>query len=124
LRVVLGGVMFPHGAQKALGWFGGGGVSGTIGFFRDVLHLPAAVTVFAIVAEFAGSIALLLGAGTRLAAAAIGAVMIGAIATVHFPNGFFMNWFGIQAGEGYEFHLLVLAMVAALVLGGGGRWSV
>jgi putative oxidoreductase len=124
LRVVLGAVMFPHAAQKAFGWFGGGGVSGTLAFFRNGLHVPNAVGLLVIVLELAAAVALVVGAFTRVAAAAIGAVMVAAVAMVHLPHGFFMNWFGNQAGEGFEYHLLVLAMVAALVLRGGGRGSV
>jgi putative oxidoreductase len=124
LRVVLGAVMFPHAAQKAFGWFGGGGMSGTLAFFREGLHLPNAIGLLVIAVELFGALALLLGAYTRVAAAGIGAVMVGAAVLVHLPNGFFMNWFGNQAGEGFEYHLLVLAMVAALVVKGGGRASV
>jgi putative oxidoreductase len=124
LRVVLGVVMFPHAAQKAFGWFGGGGVSGTLAFFRDGLHLPNAIGLLVIAVELVGALALVSGAYTRVAAAAVGAVMVGAAILVHLPNGFFMNWFGNQAGEGVEYHLLVLAIVAALVLKGGGRASV
>jgi len=69
-------------------------------------------------------VALLAGVGTRLAAAGIAAIMTGAIVTVHWPHGFFMNWAGSQAGEGFEYHLLAIAIAAALVLTGGGRWSV
>jgi putative oxidoreductase len=124
LRFTLAGVMFPHGAQKMLGWFGGGGPSGTVRFFTDVLHLPAFVAVFAIALEFFGTLLLLAGAGTRIAALGFGALMIGAIATVHWPYGFFMNWGGAAGGEGAEYGLLVLGIVAALLVAGGGRWSV
>ncbi len=65
-----------------------------------------------------------MGAGTRLAAAGIGAVMLGAIATVHAEHGFFMNWFGNQKGEGFEYHLLALAMAFALIVRGGGKASI
>jgi putative oxidoreductase len=124
LRVVLGAVMFPHAAQKAFGWFGGGGVSGTLTFFRDGLHLPTVVGLLVIVVELVAAVALVLGAFTRVAAAAIGVVMLGAVAMVHLSQGFFMNWFGNQSGEGFEYHLLVLAMVTALLIQGGGRGSV
>jgi putative oxidoreductase len=124
LRVTLGGVMIPHAAQKTLGLFGGPGYAKTMQWFTEQLHLPTALAVLVIVVEQAGSLALVLGLLTRAAAVGIGAVMIGAILTVHLQNGFFMNWFGTQAGEGFEFHLLALAMVAALILGGGGRASV
>jgi putative oxidoreductase len=123
LRVALGAVMFPHGAQKALGWFGGPGLGATLRFFGGVLHVPTPLALAVVAAEFLGSLALLLGLFTRVAAAGIGAVMLGAIGMVHAPNGFFMNWFGTQSGEGYEYHLLALGMVASLLVLGGGRGS-
>jgi putative oxidoreductase len=123
LRISRGAVMFPHGAQKALGWCGGGGVSATLQFFSDHLQLPVPVTLLVIAIEFFGSLALMLGLYTRLAALGIGVVMLGAVATVHAPNGFFMNWTGAGSGEGFEYHLFVLGMVAALLLTGAGRWS-
>ncbi len=124
LRVTLGGVMLPHGAQKVLGAFHGYGFAGTMNYFTGTIGLPVPLAAFVIFLEAVGAVALVLGIFTRAAAVGIGIVMLGAIFTVHAPNGFFMNWFGNQAGEGYEYHLLVLAMVAALVLGGGGRGSV
>ena len=124
LRLVLGGVMFAHGAQKALGWFGGYGIEGTMGFLTQTMGLPAIVAGLVIAIELFGSLALIIGALTRAAALGIGAVMIGAIATVHLKTGFFMNWSGQQGGEGFEFHLLALAMVVALLLLGGGAFSV
>lgn len=124
LRITLGGVVLAHGAQKALGWFGGGGLSGTVEFFQNVLQLPGALALLVTFSDFLGSLALIAGFMTRLAAIGTGLVMVGAVVTVHAANGFFMNWFGNQAGEGYEFHLLALALVVALVRSGGGRASV
>lgn len=123
LRLLLAAVMFPHGAQKALGWFGGYGWSGTMGFLTGTVGLPSALAALVILLEFLGPVLLLVGAGTRAVAAGFAALMLGAIATVHAPNGFFMNWAGSQKGEGYEYHLLVLGITAALLLAGGGRWS-
>lgn len=123
LRVVLGAVMFPHGAQKLLGWFGGPGFRGTMGFFTGTMHLPALLAVLVIVAESFGAIALVAGLLTRVAAAGIAAVMVGAIVTTHAANGFFMNWFGNQAGEGFEYHLLAIGIAVALMITGGGRAS-
>lgn len=123
-RITLGGVVLAHGAQKALGWFGGGGLAGTMDFFQNVLHLPPALAVVVTFSDFVGSLALIAGFMTRLAALGTGLVMVGAIVTLHAANGFFMNWFGNQAGEGYEFHLLALALVAGLVRSGAGRASV
>ena len=122
VRVVLGAVFFPHGAQKVLGWFGGHGLAGTYGFFTGTLGIPALFAVLAIAAEFLGSIALLFGALTRVAALGIAAVMAVAM-TMHWQHGFFMNWFGNQQGEGIEFHLLALGMAIYLVIRGGGALS-
>ncbi|APR74667.1 Hypothetical protein A7982_00013 [Minicystis rosea] len=124
VRVALGTVMFPHGAQKLLGWFGGFGFSATMGHLTGHYHLPAPIAFLVIVIESFGALALVAGAFTRVAAAGLAAVMIGAIVTSHLEHGFFMNWFGKQAGEGFEYHLLVLAMAAALMITGGGRASV
>jgi len=124
LRLTLGGVMLPHALQKTLGLFGGSGLSATMQTFTTQLHLPATLAAGAIFLEQVGALALVLGLFTRLAASALGVVMVGAVLTVHLRNGFFMNWFGTQAGEGYEYHLLVLAMVAALIIEGGGKLSV
>ncbi len=124
LRLVLGGVFFIHGAQKALGWFGGHGLSDTLNFFTQNMGLSMLVAVLVVAAEFLGAIGLIVGFLTRLAAAGIFAVMVGAIAMVHLTNGFFMNWSGAQAGEGFEYHLLAIAISLALVLGGGGMAAV
>jgi putative oxidoreductase len=122
LRLTLAIVMFPHGAQKALGWFGGHGLSGTLGFFRSN-GIPLPLGLLVVAAEFLGSIGLALGLLTRVAAFGIACVMVGAIVTTHLPHGFFMNWFGTQKGEGYEYHLLALGIAIALVIGGAGVWS-
>ena len=124
LRLTLGLVMFPHGAQKLLGWYGGFGFSGTMGFFTETMHLPWIVAFLVVVGESFGSIALLLGLLTRFTAASFIVIMLGAITTSHLPNGFFMNWFGKQQGEGYEYHLLVIGLSLALVITGAGKWSV
>lgn len=123
LRVVLGAVMFGHGAQKLLGWFGGHGFEGTIGFFTGTLGLPWIVAFLVIVGESFGAVGLIAGFVTRFTAASFIVIMLGAIPQ-HWSQGFFMNWFGQQTGEGFEFHLLVIAVSAALVLLGGGKWSV
>jgi putative oxidoreductase len=122
-RLTLGIVMFPHGAQKALGWFGGYGYSGTMGFFTGTMHIPAVFAFLAIAAEFAGAIALIAGLFSRVAALGIAAVMAVAIATVHLSNGFFMNWNGNQKGEGYEYHLLVLGLALTVMVHGAGKAS-
>ncbi len=123
LRVMLGLVFFPHGAQKLLGWFGGHGFSGTMGFFTGQLGIPALFAFLAIIAEFFGALGLIVGLFTRVAALGIMSVMLVAVPMLHAKHGFFMNWFGNQAGEGFEYHLLVIAMAAALIIRGGGTWS-
>jgi putative oxidoreductase len=123
LRLTLGVVLFPHGAQKLLGWYGGHGFDGTMGFLTSAAGLPWIVALLVVVAEFFGALALVGGLLGRVAALGVGAVMTGAILTVHLPNGFFMNWTGQQGGEGFEYHLLVLGMVAALVVKGSGALS-
>ena len=123
LRLTVAVVLFPHGAQKVLGWFGGYGASATIGAFPTHLHLPAWIAVFVMCAEFLGTIFLVLGFLTRLSALAIAADMAGAVAVVHGANGWFMNWSGQQKGEGVEFFVALIGSALALVLTGAGRWS-
>lgn len=122
LRLALGGVIFAHGLQKVFGWFGGYGIEGTLGFFASI-GMPGVLGALVIVSDFAGSLALVAGLLTRFSAAAAFLVMLGAAALVHWPNGFFMNWGGAARGEGFEFHVLAMAMAASLVLSGGGRAS-
>jgi len=123
LRLTLGMVFFAHGAQKMLGWFGGYGFSGTMGFFTAQMHIPAVFAFLAIAAEFFGGIGLILGFLTRIAAFGIGVTMLVAIATVHRAVGFFMNWSGAQHGEGFEYHLLAIAIAAFLLIRGAGALS-
>jgi putative oxidoreductase len=124
LRLVLGVIFFAHGAQKMLGWFGGYGFSGTMGFFTNIMHIPALFAFLAIAAEFFGGLGLILGLLTRIAAFGIFSNMVVAIAMVHGQFGLFMNWTGQQKGEGYEYHLLVLAITAFLMIRGAGAASV
>jgi putative oxidoreductase len=123
LRVVLGLVMFPHGAQKLLGWFGGGGPGATLQALEQFYGVPPLLGALVIGIEFFGSLALIAGAFTRLAALGVGSVMAGAL-IFHLPNGFFMNWLGTQRGEGFEFHLLAIALSMAVLVRGAGAWSV
>ena len=122
-RLTLGLVMFPHGAQKMLGWFGGYGYSGTMGYFTSTMHIPALFAFLAIAAEFAGSLALIAGLFSRVAAFGIASVMAVAIATTHYANGFFMNWYGNQKGEGFEYHLLALGLALIVIIYGAGKAS-
>jgi putative oxidoreductase len=124
LRLTLGIVYFAHGAQKLLGWFGGYGFSGTMGFFTHQVGLPAPVAFLVIITEFFGGLGLIVGFLTRIAALGIGVEMIVAAWMVHLPNGFFMNWTGAQKGEGFEYHLLAVAGAAVLLLRGAGAFSV
>lgn len=123
-RLVLGLVMFPHGAQKALGWFGGYGFSATMGFFTGQMHIPAFFAFLAIMAEFAGSIGLILGLLSRVSAFGIAVNMLVAVVMVHASNGLFMNWTSTQKGEGFEYHLLALGLALIVIVVGGGKWSV
>jgi putative oxidoreductase len=124
-RLVLGLVMLPHGAQHALGWFGGYGFRGTLAWMSDTLGFPAPLAAVAIATELAAPVALVLGAGGRLAAAGIFGLMLGAAST-HLPNGFFMNWVGaLPAGtEGFEYHLIAIALSAVVAIEGSGALSV
>jgi putative oxidoreductase len=124
LRLVLGVIFFAHGAQKALGWFGGYGFTGTMGFFTGVLHIPAVFAFLAIAAEFLGSLGLIVGLLTRVASFGIFCNMIVAVAMVHAQFGFFMNWTGAQKGEGFEYHLVILAAMALLMIRGAGAASI
>ncbi len=124
LRLTAGLVIFAHGAQKLLGWFGGNGFSGTMGYFTNVMHLPWLIAFLVIIGESIGSLALIAGFLTRVTAVSYIMIMAGAIAMVHWPQGFFMNWFGKQTGEGFEYHLLVIGIALALLATGGGEWSV
>jgi putative oxidoreductase len=124
LRLGLGVVILPHGLQKVFGWFGGYGFAGTMHFFTDNMGLPWLLGLAAVLAESLGAGLLLAGLATRLAAAAIGITMVVAMLTTHVRHGFFMNWFGTQAGEGVEYFLLAIAVAAALVTTGGGLLSV
>ncbi len=123
LRITLGLVIFPHGAQKLFGWFGGYGFSGTMHHFTENMGIPYIFALLAILAESFGALGLIVGLGTRIAALGVGATIGVAALMGHVQNGFFMNWFGKQAGEGFEYHLLVVGMAVALILSGGGKWS-
>jgi putative oxidoreductase len=124
-RVALSLILVPHGAQHALGWFGGYGFSGTLAWMTGTLGFPAALAALGIVTELLAPIALLLGVGGRLAAGLLFVHMAFA-ASIHFKHGFFMNWFGaLRTGEeGFEYHLLAMALAAVVVLAGSGALSV
>jgi putative oxidoreductase len=123
MRLTLGGVMLPHGLQKVFGLFGGAGLQATMNAMTTKMGLPAPLAGLVILAESAGALGLIFGFCTRLCALGIALVMGGAIYLVHGQHGFFMNWFGRQAGEGFEYHLLALGLALALFIHGGGKWS-
>ncbi|MFO7461284.1 MAG: DoxX family protein [Desulfatiglandales bacterium] len=123
IRAALGIVMFPHGAQKVLGWFGGPGISKTLQAFAE-MGFPTWSVVALMVVESLGALLLVGGFLTRLWALGIGTSMTICMFMHHVQHGFFMNWFGQQKGEGFEFHLLVIGICLALLIKGGGMLSV
>lgn len=122
-RLSVGVVLFPHGAQKMLGLFGGYGFSGTMAYFTDTLHLPWLIGFSVILIEFVASLCLILGLGSRICSALIILLFLGIIFTSHLDYGFFMNWYGNQKGEGYEFHLLVIGLSLATLVNGSGKYA-
>jgi putative oxidoreductase len=124
LRLALGVVFFAHGAQKTLGWFGGYGFHGTMGFFTQQMGIPAPFAVLAICAEFLGGLGLIVGFLSRIAAFGILCNMLVAVFMVHHKFGFFMNWAGNQPGEGYEYHLLAIAALLVIMIAGAGAFSI
>lgn len=122
IRVMAAVVIFPHGAQKVFGWFGGHGFEGTMNFMTGTGGLPWLVAFLVIIGESLGALMLVSGVGTRFVAASHTIIMLGAL-KMHWANGFFMNWFGNQEGEGFEFHLLYIGMMLSLLVSGAGKWS-
>ncbi|AKD04639.1 DoxX family protein [Pontibacter korlensis] len=124
VRVMLGLVILPHGAQKLFGWFGGQGAAGFMQGFEQMSGLPGWLGWLVIIIEFIGALCLILGFWVRFWGLCIIGLFAGIILAIQLPYGFFMNWGGNQAGEGYEYHLLVIGMAWALVVGGAGKLSV
>ena len=120
---MLGVVFFAHGAQKMLGWFGGYGFGSTLNAF-STSGMPLPLVLFVIFTEFFGSVGLICGAFARVASGAIVLLMVGAIAMVHAQVGFYMNWFGQQKGEGFEYHLLAIGLAVAVLVRGAGSFSI
>ena len=119
-RLALGITIFPHGAQKLLGLFGGYGYTGTMGFLTTQAGLPYVLALLVILIEFFGSLFLIFGFLTRFAAIGFAGLFLGVISTVHLQNGFFMNWNGNQKGEGIEYFILLFGLtIISIVLGGG-----
>lgn len=124
LRLTVAAAMFPHGAQKALGWWGGHGFEGTMGFFTDTLGIPYVFALLAIIAEFLAPLALVIGLTGRIAAFGIGFTIATAAFMAHIQNGFFIDWMNAHGGaHGIEYHLLLAGASLAVVIGGSGRWS-
>lgn len=123
IRLTLGLILFPHGAQKMFGWFGGPGFSKEVKHLTEYMHLPWIISVMVILTEFWGSVSLIMGLASRLWSVAFGVLFVNIIFIAHLENGFFMNWFGTQKGEGYEYHLLVIGLCIALGLNGSGKYS-
>jgi putative oxidoreductase len=124
IRFVLGAVLFAHGTRGALGWFDGPGFSGMITYLTQAIGLPYVVGLLVIFLQFFGSMMLIAGVITRAVAIATCFMFAGMVVSVHIEHGFFMNWHGTRQGEGYEYHILVMAMCLGLLITGGGSWSV
>lgn len=124
VRIFLGLAIFPHGAQKLLGWFGGHGFAWTMDFFTRQLHIPAVFVVLVILAESFGALGLILGFLGRVGAFGVLCVMLGAIFIIHLKHGFFMDWYNAGKGEGIEYHLLAIGMSLAVLVQGSGRFSI
>lgn len=123
-RLTLGLVVFPHGAQKMFGWFGGSGFSITMSNFTSHMNLPWIIAFLVIVIESIGAICIVLGLATRFWAIAMFINFMGIILTSHIKYGFFMNWNMLpDAHEGFEFHLLIIGLCIILIVVGGGKWS-
>jgi len=123
VRIVLGFVFLAHGAQMALGWFGGAGLQSTVRVFREQLRIPAPLALLSVAAEFLGGLGLVVGLLSRIAALGIAVVMLVALVAVHWKFGFFMNWFGEKKGHGIEYHVLVLALALIVIVKGAGAFS-
>jgi putative oxidoreductase len=123
VRIILGIVLFAHGAQKMLGWFNGYGFTATMRVFKEQMKVPAPVAFLVISAEFFGGLGLIVGFLSRVAAVGVVAIMLGAILIVHFKFGFFLNWFGEKKGHGIEYHLLAIALALVVIVEGSGPWS-
>lgn len=124
LRIVLGVVILAHGLQKTFGWFGGFGWEQSMNYFTSHVGLPSALAAMVILIESLGAFFLIIGFAGRINAFLLGIVMIGAFFVEHRQHGFFMNWFGNQPGEGFEFDLLVWAIAAVITINGSGRFSI
>lgn len=124
LRFTAALVLFPHGAQKLLGIFGGYGFTGTMNYFTGTVGLSWIIAFLVIVIEFFAPLFLLAGFGVRIVSGCVIVLLLGIIFSTHTANGFFMNWSGTAAGEGFEYHLLFIGLLLGLIVNGAGKWSV
>jgi putative oxidoreductase len=124
IRLTIGLILFPHGGQKMLGLFGGPGFSGEMDFLTGTVHLSWLIAFLVIIIEFVGALSFIIGFASRVWAVLTIILMLGIIVSSHLDNGFFMNWFGNQKGEGYEYHLLVIGLCLATILNGSGKLSI
>jgi putative oxidoreductase len=122
VRVLLGTVVAAHGAQKLFGWFGGFGFEGTMSFFTQTVGLPYILALALVLTESVGMVALAFGLFSRFLSGSLIVIMLGAIFTTH-SQYFFMNWFGAQQGEGFEYHLLIIGLSGVIALNGAGAFS-
>jgi len=123
LRLILAVVFVVHGSQKLLGWFGGPGIKGFVGYVSS-LGMPAAIGYLVILGEFFGGLGLAVGLLTRVAAAGLFVQMLGAVFLIHWKSGFFMNWGGVGGKvEGYEYSLTLLVVALAVLVAGAGAYS-
>ncbi len=123
-RLTIGIIILPHGLQKLFGMFGGFGFEGTMGFLTSTVHLPWIIAFIVIMIESVGAMSLIVGFASRIWAALMIVLMIGAINVARLSNGFFMNWSGMQKGEGFEYHLLVIGLSIATLIVGSGKYSI
>lgn len=122
-RIIAGGILFPHGAQKLLGYWGGHGYQSTMAYFTTTLGLPYLIGILVIGIEFLLPLFLIAGLFTRASAAVTAILMTGIIITVQHQY-FFMNWFGDQQGEGMEFFLLMIGLCLVCLFNGSGKYGI
>src|SRR3954465_12860988 len=123
-RLVVGFSVLAHGVQKLFGWFGGYGFNGTMGFFTETIGLPYVIGLIIIIAESFGMVALIAGFLTRFLSVSVALIMLGAILTTHGQFGYFMNWSGTLKGEGFEYHILLIALAMVNAINGAGYYAI
>jgi putative oxidoreductase len=116
-RIAIGCVFMVHGAQLLFGAFSGPGLWAFVQAMGPLGYLIS-------IGEFFGGLGLVAGFLSRFSAASLILIMIGAIFLVHARFGFFMNWQGKQAGEGYEYHIIAIGILLPILIAGAGRFAV